>query len=679
MKNLSKIIEEITITKKSEWLRTLEEIKQINLEPDCKWKSLLGSIRNLILIAAEFRHKLDQDKTLCSFNLEELENLNHSYYAEILPGAKGYDRSYANPDLSVEIFGKKTGQLVSALYTHFRQYISSLSVENYCEALSLNLLFIELCKLSQMNSCDHNSVYNLFYNQILSMLENNAVFSIWQSYSNDFKAYNNIVETADYSDMRYLYCSGLYVKPEAYELAKFAASYPENELREIAAQHVAAYLLSFKRKKQDYLTKKSASIVCPMGLEKLAKFLADELRKAGLEPIISAPRSKPANEQYIYDNRFNSALYLDKRYAEIKIKTAVEAQNHLEEMIRQNSGHVIVWLFGEEPFVPTPKNNAPSLNDEQDQMQKTIQGEITRNFMNISPREKTSFSIISFPSTEIGDKFEDIFKDTLELNRLDGIHYAELQQKMIEILDKSEYVHVKGVSGNETDIKVQMQKVNNPETETLFENCVADVNIPVGEIFTTPKLAGTDGLLHVADIYLWNLRYYNLKIHFKNGMITDYSCTNFEDPEESRKYVFDNLLKPNKTLPIGEFAIGTNTKAYRMAKKYDIEHLLPILIIEKMGPHFAIGDTCYAYEEDSPHYALITNKLIIATDNEKSALRKTDPSQAYTFKHTDITLPYNMLAEITAVMPDGSRLPIIKDGLFAVPGTEELNEPLKDI
>ena len=30
-----------------------------------------------------------------------------------------------------------------------------------------------------------------------------------------------------------------------------------------------------------------------------------------------------------------------------------------------------------------------------------------------------------------------------------------------------------------------------------------------------------------------------------------------------------------------------------MAQKYNIAHLLPILIAEKMGPHFAVGDTCY--------------------------------------------------------------------------------------
>ena len=34
---------------------------------------------------------------------------------------------------------------------------------------------------------------------------------------------------------------------------------------------------------------------------------------------------------------------------------------------------------------------------------------------------------------------------------------------------------------------------------------------------------------------------------------------------------------------MGEFAIGTNTTAYAMARKFDITQLMPILIMEKTG------------------------------------------------------------------------------------------------
>ena len=94
-----------------------------------------------------------------------------------------------------------------------------------------------------------------------------------------------------------------------------------------------------------------------------------------------------------------------------------------------------------------------------------------------------------------------------------------------------------------------------------------------------------------------------------------------------------------------------------------------------MGPHFAVGDTCYSWAEDSAVYNP-NGKEIIARDNEISILRKEDLSKAYFSCHTDITIPYSELDTIDAVRADGSRISIIADGRFVLPGVEELNVPL---
>ena len=70
---------------------------------------------------------------------------------------------------------------------------------------------------------------------------------------------------------------------------------------------------------------------------------------------------------------------------------------------------------------------------------------------------------------------------------------------------------------------------------------------------------------------------------FEDGMIKTYTCTNFDNEEENREYLKANVLYHYDTLPIGEFAIGTNTTAYMTAKKYDIGSRFPILIAEKTG------------------------------------------------------------------------------------------------
>ena len=132
------------------------------------------------------------------------------------------------------------------------------------------------------------------------------------------------------------------------------------------------------------------------------------------------------------------------------------------------------------------------------------------------------------------------------------------------------------------------------------------------------------------------------------------------------------------TLPMGEFAIGTNTTAYRMAQKYDIAAKLPILIAEKTGPHFAVGDTCYFHMEDMKLHNP-DGKEIVAKENEVSAVRKEDQSKAYLNCHTDITIPYDELGSITVLRPDGSKEVLIDGGRFVLPGTEELNIPLDEI
>ena len=238
-------------------------------------------------------------------------------------------------------------------------------------------------------------------------------------------------------------------------------------------------------------------------------------------------------------------------------------------------------------------------------------------------------------------------------------------------------MHIKGAGKNRTDMKVQLWSVENPEKETIFENCVADVNIPVGEVFTSPKLTGTEGTLHVSEVYLNDLKYLDLELTFQDGRVASYSCANFEEEEENRKYIRNNVLFNHETLPLGEFAIGTNTTAYMVAGKYGIASKLPILIAEKMGPHFAVGDTCFSWSEDNPTYNP-DGKRIIAKDNECSMLRKEDVSKAYFNCHTDITIPYDELESIRVVRADGSGITLIENGRFVLPGTEELNRPFDE-
>ena len=71
-------------------------------------------------------------------------------------------------------------------------------------------------------------------------------------------------------------------------------------------------------------------------------------------------------------------------------------------------------------------------------------------------------------------------------------------------------------------------------------------------------------------------------------------------------------------------------------------------------------------------------KEIIARDNEISILRKTEPEKAYYNCHTDITIPYGEIGEISSLKKNGSKTVLIANGRFVLPGTEELNKPLDE-
>jgi hypothetical protein len=129
---------------------------------------------------------------------------------------------------------------------------------------------------------------------------------------------------------------------------------------------------------------------------------------------------------------------------------------------------------------------------------------------------------------------------------------------------------------------------------------------------------------------------------------------------------------------VGEFAIGTNTTAYVAGRNYGIEDKLPILIAEKTGPHFALGDTCYSHAEDVAVFNP-DGKEIIARDNECSILRKSDMAKAYFNCHTDITIPYDELGEVSVVTKEEEVIAVIEEGRFVLPGCEELNRAFENL
>ena len=377
------------------------------------------------------------------------------------------------------------------------------------------------------------------------------------------------------------------------------------------------YRIGFVKAGKPIDRKTSVNIRYSLGFERVIRKAVENFEKMNLSSVIYRAGSLSLtgfgvarngfygaipNRQYDYDHKDDAAIYLDADFVTRKLEVLTQAYEDRKILANGHAGPAVMEVFGEDPFTPVVKESAVRHTDRTRKLSVEYSSKASSIVNRYIKGEERSFTIISFPVPTIGDDFEKIFAETVKVNTLDASKYEKIQQKMIDALDKADHVEIKGKNGNDTDLRINLWPVADPEKETKFENCVADVNIPVGEVFTTPRLAGTNGLLNVSSVYLKGLLYKDLRITFTDGMVTDYSCKNYDNEEDNRRFIKENLLCDHDSIPIGEFAIGTNTTAYRMGRMFDIEGRLPILIGEKTGPHFAVGDSCYSHEEDVKVY-----------------------------------------------------------------------------
>ena len=669
-----------------------EDFQGAELQP---WKEYFTTVAKFLLLIEDTRQFLEQGKQATA-TLEELQQRNRALYEDILP--ENYENSFANPAYAVKMLGEEFGVLVSFLYTEMRSLIG-FTYEGRLDELVIRMeLFSEVYAAFVYEQQENHklptyaAIREILYWFVSDYADVAAEERVREMVcpENNFAA--AILRTADFTDLRYLYAYGEYVGENELKMAEFMNSLPEEIINTMADTYTEGYRIGFEVTGKDLSKKAVVDVRYQLGFERMMRRALENFEKMGLQPVIYRAASSilynpsiykngfysvSPNRQYEFDHKDDKALFLDKMYCSRKLEVMHTAFEKYKKEARGYAGPAVVETFGEKEFEPVNKPESLKMTDEQSALlveNRTQMGQLQRQYI----IEERSFTIIAFPIPEVGDCFKELFRETIQINTLDYKKYQRIQQTIIDALDQADHCEIKGCNGNHTDLKVNLWKLKNPAKETIFENCVADVNIPVGEVFTSSVLEGTNGVLHVTRVFLNGLEYKDLEITFENGKIQNYNCANFATEEENKAFIKENILFRHKTLPLGEFAIGTNTTAYVAAKKLGVESKMPILIAEKMGPHFAVGDTCYSHAEEVKVYNP-DGKEIVARDNEVAALRSVNPSKAYFNCHTDITIPYDELAELTAVKKDGDRITIIQNGRFVLPGTEELNEPLQEL
>ena len=695
----------------------LERIRQIPDESICE-----EPVQTYFRHMAEFILLMDrtwsivENGTLRQMTLEELQDFNRELYVDILP--ENYGSSYGNPDYAIDCLGESMGQMLSLLYMELRGMIPAAFEQSRFDMVIRMELLLEIYQAfigavqesgeqkeeeaahqdttGQQNAGEQivqpETIRQIIYWYVSDYYEPQSLERTAAQLCPDRDFAYRIIMESDLTDLRYLYYYGEYVTDNELKTAKHLNEMPEERVKMLADTYTEGYRIGFEVGNKDISIKKTVNIRYALGFERMMRLAIANFDRIGLRTTIYRAGTNifqgrsvdkigffgaNPNKQFDYDHKEDQALVLDKLLVERKLECMKSAYERYKAEAAVFGGPAVAEIFGEKPFVPKTKSTACKLTEKQQKLSVEYASKAGAMQNEYIPGEERSFTIIAFPVPDIGERYEEIFNDIVRINTLDYKLYQGIQQKLIDALDLGMTVLVKGNGANRTDMTIKLHELRDSAKETNFENCVADVNIPVGEVFTSPMLTGTKGTLHVTRVFLNELEYKDLWLRFEDGMVVDYGCANFPTEEENRKYIKDNVMFHHDKLPLGEFAIGTNTTAYVTARKYGIEDKMPILIAEKTGPHFAVGDTCYSHAENVRVFNP-DGKEIIAKDNEVSVLRDTDVSKSYFQCHTDITIPYDELGELSVLTETGERIPIILNGQFVLEGCEELNRAFSE-
>lgn len=433
--------------------------------------------------------------TLKDASLTECEKRNAVFYDGIK--AENYGKSYGNPTYAVEKLGEEYGQILSALYAECRKRITDAYAAKKMNVTITAELFVEIYNyFEDKEGIDKTAIEQAIYWYFHDYSEIFIGDSVRELVDSEEDFLYQIVMNSDLNDLRYLYQYGQHIGKNETGIAAFLNGMTDEEIQAMADTYTEGYRIGFAATGKDLSKKTTAQVRYPIGFERMVRAAVKNLEKLNLKVTMRAC-SSAANKQYDYDHKEDKALYYDKAYVERRLEVMKTSFEEMKKPANGQAGPAVIEVFGEIPFSPETKKEVLKLDEKQQQLSvydMSMSGQITNQYI---IGEERSFTIIAYPVPEIGEKFKEIFAETVKINTLDYTLYQNMQQKIIDVLDQAEKVHITGKNNNKTDLYVSIWPLKDTTKESAFENCVADVNIPVGEVFTSPVLKGTTGKLFV--------------------------------------------------------------------------------------------------------------------------------------------------------------------------------------
>jgi len=321
-------------------------------------------------------------------------------------------------------------------------------------------------------------------------------------------------------------------------------------LGEKLAELIVKYSLEIKKGDRVYVTGHTLS-------EDLILAIYGELLKAGAHPLLHPELVGESELRYRYSSE-DQLKYLDDVFLKV-----------VEEF------DAFIQIFDD--------YNTKKLTFVDPELIKLSQGSAGRMKMmqtfNIRTKKKElNWVIIPYPCQSLAQEgnmdlytYTEFVNKALLLDKEDPIaEWKKIRQKQDDIcnhLNKAEQIQV---IGEDTDLKVSVKG-------RTWENCCGLVNLPDGEVCTSPLEDSANGHIRFTYPGIYQGREIeNIYLEFKDGKVVNYSADKGVD-------LLEKLLSIRNANNLGEFAIGTNYGITQFTKN--------MLFDEKMGGtmHCALG------------------------------------------------------------------------------------------
>jgi hypothetical protein len=392
-------------------------------------------------------------------SLEELENLNHRLYEDVLP--ENYDGSYANPAVAVRRFGEDRGRLLSCLYYEMRSLIPH-AFEAQVKELTIRMeLFLEVygafcnAQADRKDIPSAQEIREILYWFYSDYAEEERRLRFGQMVAPEEDYARDLIMNSDLKDPSYLYRFGEYITDNELKTAELLNRMSEEEVAALAHTYTEGYRIGFEVTGKDIHKKKTVSVRYGLGFERMIRCaMSLTLRKSACSLLfivhfpafftrqtvpteMGTAEHQPINSTNMIIRMMTPYLWM-LHFCSAGLKQSEVPVKCSRAQAAVFGGPAVVETFGEKPFSPVIRKEAVHLSPAQEKMLSEYRGQAAMIQNEYIHKDERSFTIIAFPVAEIGAQYKEIFSETVRLNTLDYELYQKIQQVIIDTLDKAE-------------------------------------------------------------------------------------------------------------------------------------------------------------------------------------------------------------------------------------------------